>query len=367
MAAWLTASGTRVAVSSASHARATGVPLLPLLVTQGDPAGIGLELILALWDARHQVSLPDFVLIASVATVRQRAEQLGLSVPVVPVAAAAEAIAAFQHGLPVIDHGHDAEIMAGQPSLRGAPGTLAAIEMAVSLVKAGEGRAIVTNPIAKSVLYDAGFRHPGHTEFLAALAAEGAGPAPRPVMMIWSETLAVVPVTIHIPLRDVPRQLTEALIIETGMIVDRDLRQRFGVAAPRLALAGLNPHAGEGGALGHEDGSIIAGAVAALRALGIDARGPLPADTMFHARAREGYDVALTMYHDQGLIPVKTLAFDDGVNVTLGLPFVRTSPDHGTAFDIAGKGIARPDSLLAALRLADRLTAGSPATGYPMP
>jgi 4-hydroxythreonine-4-phosphate dehydrogenase len=352
-----------VLANSISCVRTTNAPIPPLLVTQGDPAGIGLELTLALWHARRQLALPDFVLIASANSVRQRAGLLGLSVPIVPITTPDEAVAAFEHGLPVIDHGHKAEIVAGQPSPHGAPGTLAAIEMAVSLVRAGQGRAIVTNPIAKSVLYEAGFRHPGHTEFLAALAADGPEPPPRPVMMIWSETLAVVPVTIHIPLRDVPLSLTEALIIETGVIVDRDLRQRFGVAAPRLALAGLNPHAGEGGALGHEDGSIIAGAVAALRALGIDARGPLPADTMFHARARAGYDVALTMYHDQGLIPVKTLAFDEGVNVTLGLPFVRTSPDHGTAFDIAGKGIARPDSLLAALRLADRLTARIQAPG----
>ena len=367
MAAWPTASRTRVATNSASRARATGAPVPPLLVTQGDPAGIGLELTLALWHARQQVTLPAFVLIASASAVRQRAGQLGLSVPIVRVVTPEEAVAAFEWGLPVIDHGHEADIVAGQPSVHGAPGTLAAIEMAVSMVRADQGRAIVTNPIAKSVLYDAGFRHPGHTEFLAALAADGPERPPRPAMMIWSETLAVVPVTIHIPLRDVPLRLTEALIIETGVIVDRDLRQRFGVTSPRLALAGLNPHAGEGGALGHEDGTIIAGAVAALRSQGIDARGPLPADTMFHARARVGYDVALTMYHDQGLIPVKTLAFDDGVNVTLGLPFVRTSPDHGTAFDIAGKGIARPDSLLAALRLADRLTAHIPAPGVRVP
>ncbi len=354
-------------MAASPTASRTRVPVAPLLLTQGDPAGVGLELTLALWAGRRQVPIPPFMLIASVATVRERAAQVGLCVPVVPIAASAEAAAAFEDGLPVLDHGHDTKSFAGHPGAQGAPGTIAAIEMAVSLVKAGQGRAVVTNPIAKSVLYEAGFRHPGHTEFLAALAADGSGPPPRPVMMIWSETLAVVPVTIHIPLRDVPQHLTEALIVETGVIVDRDLKRRFGIAAPRLALAGLNPHAGEGGALGHEDGSIIAGAVAALQGLGIDARGPLPADTMFHARARAGYDVALTMYHDQGLIPVKTLAFDDGVNVTLGLPFVRTSPDHGTAFDIAGKGIARPDSLLAALRLADRLTAGARAPGASVP
>jgi 4-hydroxythreonine-4-phosphate dehydrogenase len=206
------------------------------------------------------------------------------------------------------------------------------------------------------VLYGAGFRFPGHTEFLAHLAAEAGVAAPHPVMMIWSEMLAVVPVTIHIPLADVPRRLTTPLIVETGVIVDRDLRARFGLARPRLAIAGLNPHAGENGTIGTEDDTIVRPAVAALRAQGIDARGPLPADTMFHARARAGYDVALTTYHDQGLIPAKTLAFDEGVNVTLGLPFLRTSPDHGTAFDIAGQGVARPDSLLAALTLARRLS-----------
>ncbi len=218
--------------------------------------------------------------------------------------------------------------------------------------RAGRARAIVTNPIAKSVLKEAGFAHPGHTEFLAALSGT---PTPRPVMLIWSEMLAVAPVTIHIPIAEVPRALTPELIVETGRIVDRDLRQRFGLPKPRLAIAGLNPHASEGGHIGREDLDIVAPAIEALRREGIDARGPLPADTMFHPRARAAYDVALTMYHDQGLIPAKTLAFDEGVNVTLGLPFVRTSPDHGTAFDIAGRGIARPDSLLAAIRLADRL------------
>jgi 4-hydroxythreonine-4-phosphate dehydrogenase len=214
---------------------------------------------------------------------------------------------------------------------------------------------LVTNPIAKATLYEAGFKHPGHTEYLGALAEVWGAPA-FPVMMIWSETLAVVPVTIHIPLADVARVLTADLIIRTGRIVDRDLRARFRVTRPRLAVAGLNPHAGEGGAMGREEITIIRPAIEALRAQGIDVVGPLPADTMFHPKARARYDVALTMYHDQGLIPVKTLAFDEGVNVTLGLPFVRTSPDHGTAFDIAGKGLANPASLIAALKLADRLT-----------
>jgi 4-hydroxythreonine-4-phosphate dehydrogenase len=213
----------------------------------------------------------------------------------------------------------------------------------------------VTNPIAKATLYQAGFKYPGHTEYLGALAEPWGGPV-FPVMMIWSETLAVVPVTIHIPLADVPKALTADLIIRTGRIVDRDLRARFGVTRPRLVVAGLNPHAGEGGAIGREEITIVGPAIETLRAEGIDVLGPFPADTMFHPKARARYDVARTMYHDQGLIPAKTLAFDEGVNVTLGLPFVRTSPDHGTAFDIAGKGIANPTSLIAALKLADRLT-----------
>jgi 4-hydroxythreonine-4-phosphate dehydrogenase len=213
----------------------------------------------------------------------------------------------------------------------------------------------VTNPIAKHVLYAAGFQHPGHTEYLAALSVEGDAPPPHPVMMLWSEELAVVPVTIHIPLRAAPDALTTDLIVTTGRIVARDLRERFGLARPRLAVAGLNPHAGESATLGTEDRDVIAPAVARLQADGIAVTGPLPADTMFHREARRTYDAALAMYHDQALVPIKTIAFDDAVNVTLGLPFVRTSPDHGTAFDIAGRGIARPDSLIAALRLAARL------------
>ena len=213
----------------------------------------------------------------------------------------------------------------------------------------------MTNPIAKAVLYEAGFRFPGHTEYLGELAKAWGGPA-FPVMMIWSEALKVVPVTIHIPLAEAAQALSAELIVKTARVVDRDLRARFGLKRPRLALAGLNPHAGEGGAMGREEITIISPAIEAMRAEGIDAIGPLPADTMFHPKARARYDVALTMYHDQGLIPAKTLAFDEAVNVTLGLPFVRTSPDHGTAFDIAGKGVANPASLIAAVRLADRLT-----------
>ena len=230
------------------------------------------------------------------------------------------------------------------------------IEMAVQLVTAGEADGLVTNPISKHILYEAGFKHPGHTEFLAALSGPVNGKPAHPVMMLWSEDLAVVPVTVHIPLSAVAPSLTTELIVRTGRIVARELTLRFGLPHPRLAIAGLNPHAGENGAMGSEDDAVIAPAVAQLRDAGIQAFGPLPADTMFHARARSRYDAALAMYHDQALIPIKTLAFDDAVNITLGLPFVRTSPDHGTAFDIAGKGVARPDSLIAAMKLAARLT-----------
>lgn len=326
----------------------------PLVLTQGDPAGIGLELALTLWRDRAACRTPPFAMIASPGSVEVRARLMNLDVPVRRIADPGEAEAVFEHALPVIDHGCDADAAPGKPEPDTARGTIRAIEMAVDLARSGAAGAIVTNPIAKSVLYAAGFAHPGHTEFLAALAGD---PPPRPVMLIWSEMLAVVPVTIHIPLARVPAELTTRLIVETAVIVAREMRLRFGIAEPRLALAGLNPHAGEGGALGAEDAAVVAPAVEALRALGIAATGPLPADTMFHARARAGYDVALTMYHDQGLIPAKTLAFDEGVNVTLGLPFIRTSPDHGTAFDIAGKGVARPDSLLVALKLAGRLAA----------
>jgi 4-hydroxythreonine-4-phosphate dehydrogenase len=308
--------------------------------------------------AREREALAPFFVVAEVAVLRAAASQLGADAPIAAVTPESAA-AAFSSALPVLALPDSAAVTPGSPHPRTGPGTIAAIETAVALTRAGRAAAVVTNPIAKHILHAAGFSHPGHTEFLAALVPHDDGSVPRPVMMIWSETLAVVPVTIHIPLHEVPGALTADLIVETGRIVARDLRARFGIASPRLALAGLNPHAGESGSLGSEDRDIVEPAIARLRAEGIDARGPYPADTMFHDRARRGYDVALAMYHDQALIPVKTLAFDDGVNVTLGLPFVRTSPDHGTAFDIAGKGVARPDSLIAALKLASRLAAAN--------
>jgi 4-hydroxythreonine-4-phosphate dehydrogenase len=328
-----------------------------LVVTQGDPAGIGPELILRAWLGRHEASLPAFALLADPKHLERVARVLGWNVPIASVEPS-RAIAAFDSALPVIPLSQPVTAQPGRPDPAYAGSVIEAIETAVRLVRSGAATALVTNPIAKHVLYDAGFRHPGHTEFLAALAAAPGEAPPHPVMMLWSESLAVVPVTVHIPLASVPSALTTELIVETGRIVARELQERFGLSHPRLAVAGLNPHAGENGAMGSEDSTIIAPAIEILRRDGIEVSGPLPADTMFHARARSRYDAALAMYHDQALIPIKTIAFDEAVNVTLGLPFVRTSPDHGTAFDIAGQGIARPESLMAAIKLAARLGAG---------
>jgi 4-hydroxythreonine-4-phosphate dehydrogenase len=329
-------------------------PQRPLALTIGEPAGIGCDIALTAWLRRRELDLPAFYLIADPEHVAQRARHLGLAVPLQPVTP--EAAAAFASALPVAALDERATAAPGRPDATSAAVAIAAIRRAVRDVVEGRAAALVTNPIAKSVLYEAGFADPGHTEYLARLAHELLGVEARPVMMLWSETLAVVPATIHVPLRSVPDLLTTELIVETGRIVARSLVERFGIVGPRLAVAGLNPHAGENGGIGDEDERIVRPAVAALRTEGIDARGPLPADTLFHAAARKGYDAALCMYHDQALIPIKTLAFDEGVNVTLGLPFVRTSPDHGTAFDIAGSGRANPASLIAALRLAARLS-----------
>ena len=336
----------------------------PLALTLGEPAGIGPDITLAAWERRAELGLPPFYLLADPDFVAERARVLGLKVPL-RVTEAKDAAGVFASALPIVALAEKAAASPGHPDATSAPAALGSIRQAVADVFAGHAHAVVTNPVAKAVLYRTGFAEPGHTEFLAKLAQEHTGRAAHPVMMLWSEELAVVPVTIHLPVRDVPSALTTALIVTTGRIVARDLNGRFGIARPRLALAGLNPHAGEEGALGKEDHAVVAPAVAQLRAEGIDARGPLPADTMFHAAARRTYDAALAMYHDQALIPIKTLAFDHAVNVTLGLPFVRTSPDHGTAFDIAGTGRADPTSLVAALKLAARLVSASamaPAT-----
>ena len=326
----------------------------PLALTLGEPAGIGPDLALAVWHRRAELDVPRFYVVADPDFLSRRAGRLGLDVPIAAVTPAAAA-AAFASALPVVAIDVAVSAEPGRPDRSSAPAAIASIRRAVADVMAGAAAAIVTNPIAKNVLYDWGFAEPGHTEFLAALVQEATGTSLRPVMMLWSPELAVVPVTIHLPLRDIFKHLSTELVVETGRIVARDLAVRFRISRPRLAVAGLNPHAGENGALGEEDRTIVAPAVARLMADGIDARGPLPADSLFHERARATYDVALCMYHDQALIPIKTLAFYHAVNVTLGLPFVRTSPDHGTAFDIAGTGAADATSLVAALRLAARL------------
>ena len=326
----------------------------PLALTLGEPAGIGPDLALAIWHRRAELDVPPFYLVGDPDFLARRAARLGLQIPIAAVNPN-EAAAAFASALPVVGLGISVTTEPGRPDEASAPAAIASIRRAVADVLAGLAAAIVTNPVAKNILYSSGFAEPGHTEFLSVLLREATGKTVRPVMMLWSPELAVVPVTIHLPLREVFGQLSSGLIVETGRIVARDLAERFRIPQPRLVIAGLNPHAGENGTLGEEDRAIVAPAVSQLVAEGIDTRGPLPADSLFNERARAGYDAALCMYHDQALIPIKTLAFDHAVNVTLGLPFVRTSPDHGTAFDIAGTGTADATSLISALRLAARL------------
>jgi 4-hydroxythreonine-4-phosphate dehydrogenase len=334
---------------------------LPLALTLGEPAGIGPDITIAAWLRRRELNLPAFYLLGDEALIARRAKALAPSLGAEVRTAAVspgEAASAFTDALPVVATGERATAEPGKPDASSAPAALASIRQAVTDVREVRAGAIVTNPIAKSVLYRSGFRHPGHTEFLAELAADN-GRVPQPVMMLWSPQLAVVPVTIHVSLRDALAQLTSELIVSTVRIVATELKSRFGIARPRIAVSGLNPHAGEDGSLGHEEQTIIAPALRTLRGDGIETRGPLPADTMFHEAARSTYDCAICMYHDQALIPIKTVAFDNAVNVTLGLPFVRTSPDHGTAFDIAGTAKANPASLIAALRLASRMAAAN--------
>ncbi|MGV1013375.1 MAG: 4-hydroxythreonine-4-phosphate dehydrogenase PdxA [Methyloceanibacter sp.] len=327
----------------------------PLALTLGDPAGIGPDITLLAWAARQRDRVPPFVLIGDELVLAARAETLGLSVPIETVSEAKAAARRFADALPVLPLPVSAKVAAGHSDRAAMPAVMQSIEHGVRLVQQGEARAIVTNPVSKAMLYGAGFAFPGHTEYLADLAG-AEGRAPHPVMMLAAGPLRVVPVTVHIPLKHVPAVLTTALILTTLEITAKDLGRFFGLARPRLAVSGLNPHAGEDGNLGREEIDIIAPAIEAARAKGLDVTGPHPADTLFHAGARETYDAAICMYHDQALVPFKTLAFADGVNVTLGLPFIRTSPDHGTAFAIAGSGKASPQSLIEALRLADAMS-----------
>jgi len=326
-------------------------PQLPLALTMGEPAGIGLDIALTAWLHRAALDLPPFYCLADPAVLKARAAALGLSIPLETVQASA-APAVFSRALPVVPLGTPVEATPGRPNTANAQAVIEAIARAVGDVRSGVASAVVTNPISKKTLYGAGFLHPGHTEFLGTLSAAWTGRSARPVMMLAGPELKAVPVTIHIPLAKVSAALNRELIVEIATTTAHDLSRRFGIVAPRLAVAGLNPHAGENGAMGDEEIRIIAPAIADLRAAGIDARGPLSADAMFHPAARATYDVAICMYHDQALIPAKTINFASTVNVTLGLAFVRTSPDHGTAFDIAGTGKADHSSLAAALRLA---------------
>jgi 4-hydroxythreonine-4-phosphate dehydrogenase len=325
--------------------------VLPLAVTMGEPAGIGGEIALKAWLAGN--GMPPFFLIDDPERLASLAARLGWMVPVRPIAAPDEAPKVFSEALPVMPIKSRLRGRPGHPDPADATAVIGAIETAVAEVLGGRALAVVTNPIHKESLYRAGFTHPGHTEFLAELA----GAAEAPVMMLAGRGLRVVPVTIHLPLRRAIEGLRPAAIVHAGRVAAAALRRDFGIAAPVLAVAGLNPHAGEGGALGREESEIIAPAIAELRAAGIAVEGPVPADAMFHDAARGAYDAALCMYHDQALIPIKTIDFFGAVNVTLGLPFVRTSPDHGTALALAGSGTARPDSLIAALRLAAEMAA----------
>ncbi|NQY58917.1 4-hydroxythreonine-4-phosphate dehydrogenase PdxA [Cognatishimia sp.] len=322
--------------------------IAPIALTCGEPGGVGLELAEKAWEAlRGELA---FFLIADPG-------HLGGAVPHQVISDPSEAASVMEHALPVLAQPFAGDSRLGEADPANAQGVIDTITRAVSLTQSGQSSAVCTAPIHKKALKDgAGFTFPGHTEFLAHLAG-----VERVVMMLACESLRVVPTTIHIPLQDVPKALTADLLEGTIWTTVADLTEKFGISKPRVVVSGLNPHAGEGGAMGHEDAAVIAPVVQSLAKEGMAIEGPLPADTMFHARARATYDVAVCMYHDQALIPIKTLDFDRGVNVTLGLPFIRTSPDHGTAFDIAGKGIAKPESLIAALRMARDMAMAQPA------
>jgi 4-hydroxythreonine-4-phosphate dehydrogenase len=327
---------------------------LPLALTQGDPSGIGPEIAIKAWRSSRANERAPFFVLGDPAHFARLSHSLGFDVPIASTTAE-DATSVFKEALPIVPLKASVIGRAGCPSPEDAGATVESIERAVAMVAEGSASAVVTNPIAKEVLYAAGFRHPGHTEFLGELTLRHFGKGVHPVMLLWSPELAVVPATIHIPLTEVPARLTRDLLVETGCIVAKDMIRRFGIAKPRLAFCGLNPHAGEGGSMGREEIDIIGPALDTLRRAGAHVDGPFPADTLFHAAARRRYDVVIAMYHDQALIPIKTIAFESAVNVTLGLPFVRTSPDHGTAFDIAGQGNADPSSLIAATDLAARL------------
>lgn len=324
----------------------------------GDPAGVGPEIVVKAWAERQAVSLPAFFAIGDPGVYERAFAQLGMAAAVTTIPSPIAAAGVFAQALPVLSVPLAVRETPGRPDSANAAAVIEAIRRGTALCLAGEAAALVTCPIAKAVLYEAGFAAPGHTEFIAELTAHAPMSGPRgPVMMLAGASLKVALATVHMPLKRAAETLNADDIVRVASVTDAALRQDFAVPHPRIALAGLNPHAGEGGALGREEIEIVNPAAAALRARGIAATDAQPPDTLFHEEARAGYDAVIAMYHDQGLIPLKTLHFWDAVNLTLGLPIVRTSPDHGTAFDIAGHGRARADSLIAALRMADQIAA----------
>ncbi len=325
-------------------------PPLPLAITMGEPAGIGGEIVLAAW-AELRTSGPAFFIIDDPARLTNLANLLGKTSNLREITSPEQAAAVFPNALPILSVGSRVDAIPGRLNGVHAGAVVRSIELAVGFAQSGAASGIVTNPIQKSTLYDAGFAYPGHTEFLGALAGGGR----TPVMLLACPELRVVPVTVHQSLKSAIAGLTTAAIVQQARLAASALHRDFGIARPRLAIAGLNPHAGEGGAMGDEEARIIQPAIDALRADGLSVSGPLPPDTMFTPRARPTYDVAICMYHDQALIPLKALDIDGGVNVTLGLDIVRTSPDHGTALDIAGRGLAHPGSLIAAIHMADAI------------
>ena len=322
----------------------------PLALTMGEPAGIGGEIALMAWRRRGD-GVPPFVMLDDPERLADLARRSKIDARIEAVTTPEDAVARFADALPVLPVSLTVKVTPGKPDAAAAGAVLASIDQAIDLTMAGRAAAVVTNPIQKSTLYEAGFRHPGHTEYLG----ERAGLTSPPVMMLACETLRVVPVTVHLPLAEAIATLDGDAIVHCARVTAAALVTDFGVARPVIAVAGVNPHAGEDGHLGREEIDVIAPAVDRLRGEGLSVRGPLPADTLFHEDARRGYDAVVCMYHDQALIPLKTIDLDGGVNITLGLPFVRTSPDHGTALDLAGTGRASPASLIAALRMADRL------------
>lgn len=333
--------------------------MAPLAVSLGDPAGVGPELIAAAWARREKARLSPFIVVGGAGVLEAAASGRGLACPVVRIGDPAEGDAAFAHGLPVLG-ADDCDYTPGRPGDAGAVLAMGSLAGAVRLALTGQTRGVVTGPIAKTHLARIGFEFPGQTEFLATACGI---PVEDAVMMLAGPSLRAVPLTVHCALADVPKKLRTDLIVGKARIVAQALRRDFGILRPRLAVCGLNPHAGEDGKFGVEDRDIIAPAIAMLIADGLDVSGPHPADALFAPRARAGYDAALAMYHDQALIPVKALDFDQGVNVTLGLPIVRTSPDHGTAFDIAGKALADPGAMIAALNMAADCAARRAAHG----